>query len=294
MEIRHLTYFVQVAREKSFTKASEILHISQPALSKMIKNLEEELELTLIDRSEKNFTLTDVGKNFLEQAERMIDDFSAIMESVYDTVNLKSGYVRVGIPPVIGTVFFPRIIAGFRKKYPGIDFQMIEEGAKTIEGKVYNGDIDIGVVMLPINEVKFDAIPIIKDKNVLIVNKNHWLSNKKEIDFKLLKDEMFVILNENFMLHDYILAACKDAGFEPNIVLKSSQWDFIAEMVALNQGISILPRPIIDKFNNEFIKQIPIAQSALSWELAIILKKDRYISFAMKAFVEYVENYFKK
>jgi len=293
MDIRHLTYFVQVARERSFTKASNTLHVSQPALSKMIKNLEDELGFQLIDRSEKNFTLTDVGISFLNESERMVEGFNTLLESMYDTVNLKRGNVKVGIPPVIGSAFFPTVIAGFRKKHPGIEIHMIEDGAKTVASKVYEGVIDIGLVIQPINDTKFDVIPIIEDKNVLIVHKDHPLANRNQVSFIDLKDELFVLLNESFMLHDYIISACKDAGFEPIINFKSSQWDFITEMVSLNQGISILPRLIVKKINNPLIKQIPIAEASSSWRIAIILKKGKYVSYAMKAFVEYVENCFK-
>lgn len=289
MEIRQLTYFTEVAREKSFTIAAKTLHISQPALSKMIKNLEEELGVLLFDRSEKFPQLTDAGEELFEHAQKLLADFEFLTESIRDREQLKKGHIKIGLPPVIGTSYFPSLIAGFRQMYPGVTLTILEEGAKTIADKVEEGSVDAGIVILPVDTSKFDVIPIVTDENVLIVHQNHPLALKEIIQYKDLKDEHFVLLNETFMLYHRIISSCREAGFEPNVTFKSSQWDFIAELVALNQGISILPRPILEKFNSETILQVPINHSSVMWETAIILKKNRYVSFALKRFIEYVQ-----
>lgn len=291
MEIRQLTYFTEVAKEKSFTVASKTLHISQPALSKMIKNLEDELGVLLFDRSEKFLHLTDAGEELYIQAQKLLSDFESLTESIRDTEHLKKGHIRIGIPPVIGTSYFPSLIAGFRNLYPGVTLTILEEGAKTISERVEDGSIDAGVVILPIETEKFESIPIFSDENVLILHRNHPLSYKEIIHYDDLRDENFVILNETFMLHHRIIEACRDSGFEPRISIKSSQWDFLAELVALNQGISILPRPIVNRFNSSMILQIPINHPSVKWEISIILKKNRYISFALRRFIEYVQKH---
>ncbi|MDP4085945.1 MAG: LysR family transcriptional regulator [Bacillota bacterium] len=289
MDIRHLTYFVHVAKEKSFTMASQKLHISQPALSKMIKSLEDELGVTLLDRSVKVPTLTDAGENLLEQAQRILVAFDALSKSISDTVNLKKGHLSVGIPPVIGTVFFPKIIADFRKYFPGVKFSMIEDGARKIQEKVSEELIDIGVVITPVNSSHFNICSVIQDQIVLLAHKDHPLASKKKVTMLDLKDEPFIMTAEDFMLHHLILKVCKNAGFEPKIDLITSQWDFIQEMVSLKQGISLLPRPILEKFNIPNIKIIPIESSELKWEIVIITKKGRYISYAMKEFINMVQ-----
>lgn len=289
MEIRQLIYFVEIAKAGSFTGAAKIMHITQPALSKIIKALEYELGILLFDRSEKVLQLTDTGKEFYEKAEKLILDFNALTDSVKDIESLKKGHIRIGIPPVIGTCYFPSLIAGFREKHPGVTITILEEGARTVHDKVEEGSIDMGIVILPIDQDKFDIIPIISDDNVLIVNIEHPLANKKIVRYEELKDENFVLLNETSMLHDQIIAACKESGFEPIVTVKSSQWDFLAELVSLNQGISILPKPIIKRFNTNLIKVIPIDHSFVRWRVAIILKKERYVSFAMKEFIVYIQ-----
>jgi DNA-binding transcriptional LysR family regulator len=291
MDIRHLTYFVHVAKEKSFTMASQKLHISQPALSKMIKSLEDELGVTLLDRSVKAPKLTDAGENLLEQAQKILEAFEALSKSISDTVNLQKGHITVGVPPVIGTVFFPKVIADFRKKFPGVKFSMIEDGARKIQEKVNEELIDLGVVITPVSSSHFNVVSVIQDEIVLLVHKDHPLASKNQVIMSDLKDEPFIMTTEDFMLHHLILKVCRDAGFEPKIDLVTSQWDFIQELVSLKQGVSLLPRPILEKFNTPNIKIIPIAdQPELKWEIVIITKKGRYVSYAMKEFMNMVQN----
>lgn len=171
MEIRQLITFVEVARAGSFTTAAKIMHITQPALSKIIKALEDELGIYLFDRSEKYLKLTDTGKQFYKQAQKLILEFQSLTDSIADVESLKKGHIRIGIPPVIGTCYFPSLIAGFRKDYPGVTLSILEEGARTIHEKVDEGLVDMGIVILPINQEKFEVIPITSDLNVLITRK---------------------------------------------------------------------------------------------------------------------------
>lgn len=118
MDIRHLTYFMEVAKHKSFTKASESLHLSQSTLSKVVKSLEEELNIELFDRSAKNIQLTDTGEIVLTEAEKILESLDDLSHHLYDLMNLKQGKIKVGIPPIIGFVFFPKIMKGFKGLYP--------------------------------------------------------------------------------------------------------------------------------------------------------------------------------
>ncbi|WLR55854.1 LysR family transcriptional regulator [Mesobacillus subterraneus] len=293
MDTRQLMYFVQVAKDNSFTIAAKNLHLSQPALSKMIKKLEEDLGVQLFDRSEYKMNLTDAGERLFEEGQRLLSEMDSITEAIQDTKNLKTGNVSVGIPPVIGTSYFPPLIANFRHDYPGINLSIIENGAVTVYEMVEKGLVDLGLVIMPELSDQIEYIPVTNDEVVLIVHKDHPLANQEKVIFEDLKDESFALLNETFLLHHHVVKACREAGFEPNIYFKSSQWDFLTELVCLNQGVSILPRPILARFNSRNIKQIPIEHPEMKWRIAIILKKNRYVSFAAKKFIEYIKEHIK-
>lgn len=290
MDIKDITYFVELAKEKNFTRASNNLHISQPALSKAIKLLEYETNTKLIERNTKMFKLTQQGEIFFENAKKALDIIKFEMYKLKDCLTYSKKVLKLGLPPVIGAAYFPSIIAKFQEKYPDIKIQIIEEGSNEIKEKVKDEEIELGVTIIPIESKTLTTIPIAKGHVVLVVNKKHKLSSKKYIDIKELKNEKFITFNEDFMMYDKTIDACKECGFEPDIILKTSQWDFIIEMISLNQGITIIPKPIVKRFKVNDIKMIPIKSPEISWDIGFILKDNEYISTSAKLFIEYVRN----
>ena len=286
MTIKQLTYFLEIARMKNFTKAAANLYISQSALSKTVKMMESELGVQLVDRTVNHFKLTPEGEILYQKGLLALKNINDELDGLYDSLGVEQGNISVGIPPVIGTAYFTSIIYKFREMYPDVELKIREAGANTIKKWVSDGEVDIGVVILPVSGDDFRVIPVITAENVLLVNKNHPLARFDEVGFKMLEKERFISLNSTFMLYDQIRSICLISGFEPNIVCESSQWDFIAEMVALDQGISILPRPILKKFNSDKIKLVSLKDPKFSWNIAIILNKDKYVSKIMKAFIE--------
>ena len=289
MNIRHIAYFVEVAKERNFTKAANNLHLSQPALSKVIKNLELDLGVSLIDRAAKQFKLTDQGEIFFENSKNALNNINEELDQLNCSINCTKGRLVVGIPPVIGTVYFTSIIAKFKKKYPNIDFIVIEEGANSIRDKVKTSELDIGIVILPTKSEGLNVIKMIESENVLIAHKDNKLVNLNKVTVKDLKEENFITLNKRYMLYDTLKRLCRENGFETKIAFESSQWDFVAEMVSLNQGIAILPEPIVHRYKDDNIRRVVLEDVKIPWEIAIILKKDRYISYAMKEFVKICE-----
>lgn len=286
MTLKQLTYFLEIAKMRNFTKAAANLYISQSALSKTVKSMECELGVQLIDRTVNHFKLTPEGEIFYQKGLIAIKNINSELEDLYGSLGTEKGHITVGIPPVIGTAYFTSIIYKFRNMYPDVELKIIEAGANTIKKWVSEGEVDIGVVILPVSNDDFNVIPIVTAENVLLVNKNHPLAQYDEVSFKMLKDERFIALNSTFMLYDQIISLCRISGFEPNIVCESSQWDFITEMVVLDQGVSILPRPILKRYNSDKLKLISLKDPSFSWNIAIILKKDKYISRIIKSFIE--------
>ncbi|WP_346884902.1 LysR family transcriptional regulator [Clostridium sp. UBA4395] len=289
MSIRNLTYFVEVVREGNFTRAARNLNLSQPALSKVIKNLECELKVQLIDRRAKHFKLTDAGEIFYDNSEKALESINKELEKLYDSVNFEKGRIIVGIPPVIGTAIFPTLLSDFKKRYPNIEIVLIEGGANIIKDMVDKVEVDIGIVMLPFESDDFLTIPMIYSSSKLIVHRSHKLASEKTVRLEELKEEQFVTLSEEYMLYNQIMHACKSKGFKPKIIFKSSQWDFVAKMVSINEGIAILPAPIIRIFNSNEISNLSIIEPELPWNIGMIVKKDKYISYAMRKFIEFVK-----
>ena len=292
MDIRHLTYFIEVAQQRSFTKAAQVLHITQPSISKMIKLLEEELDVILFDRSAKHIELTDAGKALLNQSQQIVNSFQNLTSDLADLIHSKKGAITIGLPPMVGARFFPQVISDFTTLHPQISLTLLEVGSEKVHAGVDDGSLDIGVVMLPVNENIVEMFPIIDQPMMLIVHPEHFLAQQSTVELSQLKDENFILFMKSFTLHDRIINRCIESGFNPKIVFKSSHWDFIAEMVAINFGVALLPKIICQDLDPRRIKIIPMAEPMIHWKLGVIWKKDRYLSFAAREWLNFTSKRF--
>ena len=289
MDIQHLKYFVEVAKQRNFTKASQILLVSQPSISKMIKGLEDELKVTLLDRSERQIKLTDAGVIVYEQALKILQSVEEVYASVNELVQVKKGTVKLGLMPTTGVLLFPNVLAGFKKEYPQIDIQLVEYNGKQLKLKVEEGDIDLGITVLPVAS-DFETIPLLSEELVVLVDSEHELVERESVRLSDLKDESFILLTEDYALHDLVQQACMQSGFQPTVAYKSSLWDLIGEMVATKLGISIIPRSMVSRFNNRNVHAISISDPIIEWELVLIYKKNKYLSFATREFIKYIQS----
>ena len=292
MNLKHLSYFVDISKRESFTKAADDIYVSQSALSKSVKSLEQELNVTLIDRTSKSFNLTEEGRILYVEGEKLLQYIDESQDEIIEKIHRNRRRLRIGVPPVISTVYFSQLLFRFIKQYPNIELEISEVGANIVQNWINAGNIDIGVVILPIiNSDNYHIIPAMSSDNALIVNKDHPLASRDEVDFKELEHEDFLILDRTYMLHDRIIKNCEIAGFYPHITTESSQWDFLAEMVAYNQGISILPVPIMKRFySSDRIKMIRLKEPEFPWNIAMIFKKEKLITAQMEEFIHFVVN----
>jgi DNA-binding transcriptional LysR family regulator len=195
----------------------------------------------------------------------------------------------MGVPPLIGTLFFPKIASYFHNQYPQVTLELYELGAKRLSQLVEDGEIDLGIIVLPANETKFNVYPFFCDEFVLYLHVDHKLADREEVSLSELKEEKFVLFSEDFTLHDYIKQSCQEAGFTPEISYLSSQWDLLIELVSSNLGITLMPKSIFYKQSNSNVKIVPIKNPALFWRLGIITKKEAYHSFALKELLKMLE-----
>lgn len=293
MDILHLNYFIEVARQKSFTKASRTLLVSQPSISKVIKTLENELGVTLFIRRGREIELTDVGKAVFKRAQIVVSEFNDLSNEIHDVVNIQYGEITVGLPPMIGANFFPKIIRKFKKRYPKVTLKLIEVGSKQIELDVKNGILDIGVVALPLSEQNVNHFSFINEVLQVVLPVRHTLAGSESLLLTDLKDEDFILYSNDFSLNDLIYEQCENHKFTPNVICQSSHWDFIAEMVAENLGIALLPETICKDLDGRFVS-IPLAQTTIPWNLALIWKKDKYLSFAAREWLKLAKENFAK
>ncbi len=289
MEIRQLAYFVEIAKDGNYTRTAKKLFVSQSSLSKSMQKLEAEIGQDLFGPRHNGLSLTYAGQRLFESAERIIQEYESILGELQGPSSNTRGRVTIGIPPLICTCFFAPILAGFRSLYPGIEISIAEKGAKSIQDDVDRELLDIGIVILPVYEGKFDTTSLLSDETVLVVSVNHPLADRSEVTYEDLKNEKFVIFNEEYVLYHQITANCRAAGFEPFIWAVSGQWDYLIELAALQLGVSVMPRPIFKKEMRDDIRLIPIRHPMSGWHVVAITKKGRRKTGAVKRFIEYTK-----
>ncbi len=288
MDIRHLEYFLEVARQGSFSKAAAKLHVTQPSISKMIKVLEGELGVTLLHRNTKQIELTDAGQAIVQQAQQIVGLLQNLSVELDDVTNLRRGRLRLGMPPIAASTVFPRVLGEFNKAFPNIGVELYEFGTKKIEEAVLDGTLDAGVVCSPPAKPALLAVySCIRDPLRVIVHPVHRLAALPAVDFAMLADEPFVLYPEDFSLHDRILERCRQAGFQPRVICETSQREFMTEMVAADLGVALLPGEICDRLDPAAIAAVPLCDPQLFLELSVIRHKDRYLSFAARQWLEF-------
>ncbi len=288
MNIKDIKYFIEVVEQKNFTKAAEKMHITQPAISKSIKLLEQDINEKLINREAKGFELTEAGENFYINAKKGMVSIELELAKLQDSISVKKETIVVGIPPVIGTVYFPKIIASFKEDYPHVNVVIVEQGSNKIKEGVEKGEVQVGAVVAPVKSDKVMINHLIYGDIMAVVSKEHPLASQSYVDICDLKNEKFLTFNEEFMMYNKTIRVCDEAGFEPEIILKTSQWDFIIEMVALDQGITLMPRHILERYNTKSLKLLPIKRPTIKWNVAIITKKNKYVSKAVNDFINHI------
>ena len=292
IDLNELKHFIAVVEHESFTNAAKHIYVSQPTLSKSVDKLEKKLQVKLIERSTRKITVTDAGELVYKQANKILSSTNELNELLDDLKNLPSGDINIGVPPLIGTLFFSKIAQHFGRLNPGIKLHLVELGAKRVETLVEEGKVDIGLVVLPVNEEKFNILPFMEDEFMLFTHKDHPLANRKRIEMKELEEEDFILFTEEFSLHGLVIRQCEQAGFSPRVAYKSSQWDLMTELIISELGVTLFPKSAYDKIDQEKVRITPIKAPPI-WKLGVITKQDSYQSFALRSLLKFFANEFR-
>jgi DNA-binding transcriptional LysR family regulator len=286
MDVHALRCFVEVARRRNFTRASEALHLTQPAVSRQVRALEEELGTPLLHRERRRVLPTDAGRAVLERAQGVLDAMTGIEQEVGALAALRRGRLRIGMPPIVGVAFFPPVLAEFHLAHPGIVLELREEGSRHIEALVSGRELDVGAVVLPTDEAAFATMPFVHDELRVVLHRAHPLARRRSLALRELRDTPFVLYRPEFALHGHILEACRRAGFQPRVACESSHWDFIVALVAADLGVALLPQTICRQLDPAQVRSVPLAGAVIPWDVALVWRRDRHLPPATRAWLE--------
>ncbi|MBF7691451.1 LysR family transcriptional regulator [Acinetobacter pollinis] len=288
VSLKLLQSFVTLVKTKSFTRTAETLHITQPTVSKNIDQLENELHVTLFVKAElakkRTIKLTEIGQRVYIHAIKILNNQQDLLIDIQNYRDLKVGTLRMGVPP-LGAQLLTSTLFDFHQKWSDIELSFLEVGSKGIEQALINHQLDVGVLLAPIDEEKFYKMEICNYPLMVVVRSDSEWAKKSIISLEELKNQSFLLFQENFSLNQRILDACKLHDFVPNIVCRSSQWNLLADMVFARMGITLLPKYYTDLLDHRF-SAIPLHRPNIEWHLVMAWRKDILPSPAVNAWLE--------
>lgn len=286
MLYKHLKYFIELVEVKNYTRAAKNLYVSQSTVSKAVSSLEKELDCSLVEINKGEFTLTEEARALYDFALDVTSYYDKKEEEFLESIKNVEEKLVVGLPPTAGSIYFFEKISDFNKKYPSIKLTIENETSKYLPDQLLDKKLDLAVVIEPFDDPRFVKKIVYKSEAVLVVSKDHKFSDKKCIDYYELKDENFLQISKDYQYYSVFKDYCKKAGFSPKIVFENYDWDMILELVASNQGVTILPKPLVKKYFSDRVKLISLKNPEFPWALTIIYPKNAYLSKEMKKFIE--------
>lgn len=275
MELRHLKYFLAVAEELNFTKASEKLFISQPPLSRQIIELEEELGARLFIRNNKKVELTEAGKYFEKEIKELFQMLETITVKTKKIAENVSGEFRIAYISSIYSSVISELIQFLKEQFPYVNFKLFEiSTTKQIEA-LEKGKIDLGIIRSPIKSPKIKSQLWFKDGFSVVFNKN-FTNIRSEKEIPNLENATFVFFNKDYAphYHEVLLELCAFYGFRPKIVHESNNINSIVQLVKNGLGISIVPSNIARNNQDSELGFIELKKISLSTDVSLITSKE--------------------
>jgi DNA-binding transcriptional LysR family regulator len=276
MELKHLRSFLAVAERLSFIRAAEHLHLSQPALSSQIQNLEDELGVTLFFRTRRVVRLTPEGEVFVEEARATLACAEQAIERVQKASRGEVGHLHIAFVSSAALEIVPRIVAAVRRKLPQVSVEIRNMHTSVQLQGLRDGTVDIGFVRLPLQHDDLNLQVIHREPFAIVLPKSHPLAKRARIKLSDLRDESFVAYGRQWApgFFDSIIRLCTDAGFSPNIVQETGEMYTAVALVVAGVGIAILPRAIVLAQRTDVVfKALPLSLGVS--EIAIATRKDR-------------------
>lgn len=274
MELRHLRYFVAVAETLNFRQAAANLQMAQPPLSAQIKKLEQELDVRLFDRNKRRVRLTPAGEQFLVDAKATLAQATKAKLNAQRMNTGELGYLHLGFVGSVAYQWLPQVLKQFRHSYPDVQVQLSELTTTAQISALTNHALDIGIVRPPINSATLEISKIAEEAMVVALPSTHTLATQQTIELTELAQEPFVCFPrlEGRGSYDAIIAACRTAGFSPNIVQEAVQMSTLIGLVSAEIGVALVPASVAI-FHHPAVTFVPLRHCPYTFQIALIWNK---------------------
>lgn len=287
MELRHLRYFVTVAEELHFGRAAEKLRISQPPLSMQIRGLEEELGVTLLNRTQRHVSLTQAGRTFLAEARQILARLEQAVLMTRRAGRGEIGELAIGFISVADYNVLPTLLREFRSLYPLVNLTLREATSDAQIEDLVNGRIDAGFMLPPVFDARLESVTILREPLVAALPGRHPLARGSgRISLASLAQSPFILFPRRMApgLYDDIVTFCRSAGFSPRVEQEAVQMQTIVSLVSAELGVALIPQSMKNLQRTGVAyktlrERSPLTEIHLAWRKADALP-------ALKLFIE--------
>ncbi|GAB4169183.1 MAG: LysR substrate-binding domain-containing protein [Wenzhouxiangellaceae bacterium] len=241
MNLRALHYLVMLADIRHFSKAAERCHVSQPTLSTQIRKLEDELGVQLVERAPRKVMLTAVGEEVVARARSLLAEAEAIKGIARRARDPHSGTLRLGVFPTLAPYYLPHVVPNLRRQYPRLVLRLFEEKTEDVLDMLHKGQLDAGLLAMPIEDEQLVARPLFDEPFVLAVNEHHRLAQRDHVQIDDLRNEELLLLEDGHCLREQALEVCKLAGAHEQLDFHATSMETLRHMVAAGTGITLMP-----------------------------------------------------
>ena len=287
-----LKVFVTVIEQKNFSRAGDILNLSQPGVSLHIRNLENELGTKLIYRSPKQVQITEPGKILYRHAKQMLNHYETAKREINEFNNVVSGTMKIGASFTIGEYYLPKVLAEFAAQYPMVDIQIIISNSNDVIQGIRSNKLDIGLIEGETDYKDIDVRPFMNDEMIVVVPPDHPLSQMDLIEGNMLQNQTWVLREQGSGTRTYSdkLLSSLELNIKKTFIFTSIQG--VKEAVMAGLGIALLSRLTVQKeLKSNELKTFHLKNEPIIRPFSIVKKLDFEASKAMDLFLRKVEEF---
>jgi LysR family transcriptional regulator, hydrogen peroxide-inducible genes activator len=241
LKLKDLRYLVALADERHFGRAAKRSFVSQPTLSSQLKKLEGYLGVQLIERQPNQVSLTEAGEEIVARARRILEASDEVVTLARSHRDPLAGKLRLALLPTIGPYLLPRVAREIRKALPRLELRLYEYQTAQMLDKLHSGQVDLGVLALPVNLDGLDSRPLYDEPFVVALPEHHRLAKKAHVKVEDLKDETLLLLEDGHCLRDQALEVCSSIGMQEKQDFRATSLETLRQMVATGAGVTLLP-----------------------------------------------------
>ena len=286
MQIESLKVYCDLTETESFTKAAQINHITQSAVSQQISSLERQFKALLIERSKKKFRLTREGELLYQASKEIVQTYERLHSQLQELKDIISGTVRVATIYSVGLHVLPPYIKRYLKSYPTVNVHVEYRRANQVYEDVLGNIVDLGVVAYPVRDPKLDIVALRKEPLVLICHPDHPLARSKGVKMSALAGQKYVAFESDIPTRRALDKLFREHGVHVVPVMEFDNVETVKRAVEIDAGVAIVPRICVDEeVAEKTLMALEVDDAELSRPLAVLHKKNKVLSTAMKQFI---------